>query len=626
MYANRPVDIAPIRPGQHHSIGYSRVENSPEAQRHNNAQVADQFISNLRNLKGDNAPFAPILQQMVAPTGVRDPSVEAIRADLERTMHGPNAVAKSLRENMRQYQTNGPQGTGPVPLDLMRLSMQGGQEGAIAKANLDVGTLTNFASITGGQALGYVSLDTQIARGTIRPESFTLYSALPKSAAFQVVDYWAYVDSTGGALPGAAFTGFSNVAQGTLSTNAGVYELNNLNLKMAVDGRAVTTALMAQNNFVDVIAQENANAALSILTSVNWANYYGNPTLYPNQPLGLVNSIPAKNFFDYQQFYAANAAIQGWTSAQTLYNLIYEASAVITSYGTFGRISHAFMSPVCNGSLQTLVTTILNNIATGVREQSLMGGIIVNGDLQGMKTRMGMIQFPLDILIGARDIPPQALPNANGTTSATLTNPTPPTGISVAVSGAAYGASNWGVGVGSPYIASSGKYVYAVSSTDSLMNESVLTFATSVASGVTATGAYVVTIAPPGDTTAANFRVYRSGLGASGVGASGVPSAVRYIGTVAANGSSNVTFADGNNTIPGAETIFLLDMTEADNALDYRFLLPLTRIELFAQNLYMPWAVASIGAIRNRIPKFHGVIRNYVPDNPVFNPLAANGG
>jgi hypothetical protein len=158
------------------------------------------------------------------------------------------------------------------------------------------------------------------------------------------------------------------------------------------------------------------------------------------------------------------------------------------------------------------------------------------------------------------------------------------------------------------------------------MNESVLTFATSVASGVTATGAYVVTIAPPGDTTAANFRVYRSGLGASGVGASGVPSAVRYIGTVAANGSSNVTFADGNNTIPGAETIFLLDMTEADNALDYRFLLPLTRIELFAQNLYMPWAVASIGAIRNRIPKFHGVIRNYVPDNPVFNPLAANGG
>jgi hypothetical protein len=38
----------------------------------------------------------------------------------------------------------------------------------------------------------------------------------------------------------------------------------------------------------------------------------------------------------------------------------------------------------------------------------------------------------------------------------------------------------------------------------------------------------------------------------------------------------------------------------------------------------MPWCVAAIGAIRNRIPKFHAIIRNVVVDNPVWNPLGAN--
>ncbi|HVB29202.1 MAG TPA: hypothetical protein VNG91_05255, partial [Terriglobia bacterium] len=69
---------------------------------------------------------------------------------------------------------------------------------------------------------------------------------------------------------------------------------------------------------------------------------------------------------------------------------------------------------------------------------------------------------------------------------------------------------------------------------------------------------------------------------------------------------------------------FLLDMDENDKAVDFRYLLPLTKIELFAQNLYMPWAVAMIGSPRVRIPKFHAEITNFVPDDPTFNPLQAN--
>ena len=394
----------------------------------------------------------------------------------------------------------------------------------------------------------------------------------------------------------------------------------------------MTMALLAQNNFVDIAAQENANAALTVLNSVNWANYWGNTTFYANQPVGLASSIPGSNIYDFQAFNVANGALNGWSVPQALYNMIYEVAALTTSWGKFGRITHAMMTPVCAGSLQGLVTTTLNNILNNMsREMREMPGLVVDGDLQGMRTRMGVIQFPLDLFITARDTPAQAQVRANGTNPATLTGPTKPVAVTVALSGASAVGSNWGAGVGSPFLASgsvggvtwtSPTYGWAVASTDAYGNESTLTFSANT-SGITATGAYVLTIQPPGAADATNFRVFRSGNGGYAV-ASGSATAYRYVGTVAASGSSNVTWTDLNTYIPGSETLFLLDMREEDFALDYRFLMPLTKVELFAQNLYMPWAVVMIGALRNRIPKFHAIIQNYVPDNPSWSPYKPN--
>ena len=161
------------------------------------------------------------------------------------------------------------------------------------------------------------------------------------------------------------------------------------------------------------------------------------------------------------------------------------------------------------------------------------------------------------------------------------------------------------------------------------MNESVLAFSNTLAgSGLNTTGAVNVAIAGPAAADATVFRVFRSGGAISTsnpfASAANSPTAFRYIGSIAASGTGTVNFLDLNGTIPGSEKIFLLDLRQEDNALDFRYLLPLTRIELFAQNLYMPWAVASIGAIRNRIPRFHGIITNFVPDNPIWNPVGAN--
>ena len=572
-------------------------------------------VDRLNAMIDPNSPFRGILLGLMMPQESRSADIEYVRQEADRRMTAHNAIAKAFRSNTRAKQFK----------SLRDLS----KDGAITKSQLDVGTLTNFSAINGGQSLGYVSLDTQMARGTVRPNSFTLYQCLHKSGAYQVVDYWPYAADTGGGLPGTAFQGFGNVASGTLSTSAGVYNLNNITLKLAVNGRAITTALAAQNSFVDITAQENINAALTVLSSINWTCYHGNPTFFANQFQGIAGQIPAANTFNYQTWYASVGTTNGWTSAQGLFNLIYEASAQITNFRQFGRITHAFMSPTAAGSLQSLVTTVLNNIVTAITPtQERLSGVVVDGDLQGMRTRFGEIQFPIDLFISARDKPAQAILFDDGTNYATVSNPLKPTSLTAAVVTGAVANSAWAGG----YVAASGVYSYAAASCDASMNESLLTFISSGAgagstlavTGVAASGAITLTVTPAEATDAA-FRIYRSGLGyAPATSGAANAASYRYVGTVAASGGSAVTWTDLNTKIPGSETIFLLDLDENDFALDFRYLLPLTKIELFAQNLYMPWAVCMIGASRLRIPKFHGLINNYVPDQPNWNPLLPN--
>ena len=583
----------------------------PDGNFHPDFAVAAQADRIMKSLPGHLGSFKEFFGSMVMPQSARPEAAEDFLKMRERQMAATNAIAKAFRANTRAR-------------EFAKLSELRKANPALAKAELDVGTLTNFASITGGQSLGYVSLDTQLARGTIRPSSFTLYQALHKTRAFQVVDYWSYASDTGGALPGAAFSSYSGVGSGTLNTSAGKYNLQNITLSLAVDGRAMTTALAAQNSFVDISAQETTNAALVILSSLDWASYWGNPTFFANQFKGIANVIPTGNVLDFQTWNNSENSGATWSTAQSLFNAIYQWSAQITSYNQFGRITHAFMSPQAAGTLQQLSTTLLNNILNKITAfEDAPQGIVVNGDLQGMKTRFGEIQFPIDLLITARDRAANAILNGDGSNSTTA-GITAPTSVTVAASGGAATGSAWTAA----YVASSGIYQYAVASCDANMNESALTYSLPI-SGIAANRAYTLTIAQP-DTTMVAFRVYRSGLGftttASGSGPfTQNPAAYRYIATVAASGASgNVTFTDLNTYIPGSDTIFLLDMDEQDMAIDWRYLLPLTKVDLFAQNLFMPWAVAAIGSVRLRIPKFHGMIKNFVSDNADWNPLAAN--
>ena len=420
----------------------------------------------------------------------------------------------------------------------------------------------------------------------------------------------------------------------------------NIVLKLALDGRAITTALAAQNNYVNVSEQENTNAALSVLSTMDWASYWGDSTIFTNQFDGAYkqmvnygaanggNSPTYGNIYDYYQYSNEYATAHSWSPELTLYNLIYQAAAEITSYGNYGHITHAFMSPGAMGAFQALTQTQLNNILSQITELQDRAPLVVNGNLIGMQTRYGHIQFPMDLFIGARNTPVQAI-LVDGASQATTSNPTPPTSIT-ATATAASNANSVGSNFNGSYTpAGGGTYMYAVAGCDASMNESTLTYSASGLVTVTAGQSVAVAITPNG-TSATAFRVFRSGLGGALNNASPSAGEFRYVGVIAANGASVVTFYDlngGQNStanaglstfIPGSSSIFLFDMDPQDMAIDYRLLLPLVRVELFANNLFMPWAVATIGSLRLRVPKFHGMIKNYVPTNPSWNPLIIN--
>ncbi len=494
------------------------------------------------------------------------------------------------------------------------------------KAGLDVGLQTNLAQVVGGQALGHISLDTEVYRSTIRPNMFTIYYALKKTAAKQIVDYWPVVQDTGGPLAGGAWASFSGTYSNTPNYDSGDYRLNSMTLGLAYNARALTTALTVQNSFVNINDQETANAALTILKTVDWTIYWGNRNLYANVPNGIFPQIPAANLFDFRDFNNSTNASGNTPISQVLFNQILDACGQISGASSYGQPSHAFMGPNAFAKASQFAMQVVNNVVNLGPGAANRGSIFVNVDERGLNTGFGLVKFVGDVNIVSRNVPAQAQLKPDGTSYATASNPTKPATVVAAPGTPASGRSFEAA-------FNNAKFLYGVAICDASTNESQLTFATSgtTTNFVTTvtTGQAVTLTITPGVADGTVARIYRSGAKTPtgytpGTTESSFASANRlsFIGEVALNGLTPVTFVDANQWIPGSEPVFLLDLNDFDNALDYRYLMPLSRINLYTNQLFTPWAVAHIGAPRVTIPKFHGCILNFVPDygQNGFNP------
>ncbi len=494
-------------------------------------------------------------------------------------------------------------------------------EYAYKKSGLDVGLQTNLSQVVGGQALGHISLDTEVYRSTIRPNMFTMYYALKKTPAKQIVDYWPVATDTGGPLSGSAWAGFGGAYTNVMNYDSGNYSLNTLTLGLAYNARAITTALSTQDSFVNINDQETANAALSVLKTVDWTIYWGNRTLYANVPNGIYPQLPPENIFDFRDFNAKTNASGNTPISQVLFNLILDACGQISGWNTFGQPSHAFMPSNAFAKASQFLMQVVNNVVNLGPGAANRGSVFINADSRGLNTGFGLVKFVGDVNIVARNRPAQAILKPDGSNSATASNPTKPSTVVAAVGTPGSGRSFEAAYNGS-------RFIYGVSILDASMVESQVTWAylgtTATWTVPVNTGQAVTLTITPGVADGVTARIYRSG---SAVANGYVPgnadvNRVQYIGEVALNGLTPVNFVDTNAWIPGSEPIFLVDLNDFDKALDYRYLMPLCRINLYANQLFMPWAVAHIGAPRLTIPKWHGAIINFVPDLGVggFSP------
>ena len=143
----------------------------PEQMKFAQAQASDAMMAQVAQAGGSVSRYTDVFAGIVAPPEMRDPAITGMLDNASKTAAAANAYARAYRAGGQAYQRQ----SAVYDKDGNALTYQAvlaKGRGALAKAAgpLDVGTNTNFASISGGQSLGYVSLD--IIKIPISDQSF----------------------------------------------------------------------------------------------------------------------------------------------------------------------------------------------------------------------------------------------------------------------------------------------------------------------------------------------------------------------------------------------------------------------------------------------------------------------
>lgn len=455
-----------------------------------------------------------------------------------------------------------------------------------------VGAGSNLGALTGAGALRAENLDPVLAAAVVENKHFKLFNKLfpGRRDSFSILDQSVRKNSIGG-FQGSAL---SNETGSNQVERVGDYQRLVMELGVFTTKRSVSLvtafqgALQAQAGVVDFSAaeEEDVNAALEIMTTVEDALFYGNKTITTDGIDGLFTQIPAgasANVIDL-----AGAALTSQTQITPLLGKL-------TSLGNWGSPDLAYMSAMVKADLD-------NGLSTGYR---------VNLDKEVPSTITGVpVRAMRYSSVGAADglleLDPSAFITedkmpivANGASLATLTIP------------ASFSAPA-PAGTGSKFLAGhAGTYYYAVEAwVPGQVSDIRIAGGYAVAAGQSVT----LTIGAGGSET--YYKVYRSKRN----GAGAVASDFRYIGMVKRTASSTV-FVDDNSAIPGTSEMVILTSDPRANALRWIQMLPLTKIPFAMTTFSYPWGAILIGALRTQLPKRHAVIKNILPSNNTWNPF-----
>lgn len=454
-----------------------------------------------------------------------------------------------------------------------------------------VGAGSNLGALTGAGALRAENLDPVLAAAVVENKHFKLFNKLfpGRRDSFSILDQSVRKNSIGG-FQGSAL---SNETGSNQVERVGDYQRLVMELGVFTTKRSVSLvtafqgALQAQAGVVDFSAaeEEDVNAALEIMTTVEDALFYGNKAVTSDGIDGLFTQIPA----------AASANVLDLAgTALTSQTQITPLLGKLTSLGNWGSPDLAYMSALVKADLD-------NGLSTGYRVNldKEVPSTILGVPVRGMRySSVGAADGLLDLDPSAF-ITEEKMPIvANGANLATLTMPATAT-TAAAGSGSKFAAGH------------AGTYIYAV---EAWVPGQVSDIKITAGQAVTAGQSVTITIGAGGSET--YYKVYRSKRN----GAGAVASDFRYIGMIKRTASSTA-YVDDNSSIPGTSEMVILTSDPRANALRWIQMLPLTKIPFAMTTFSYPWGAILIGALRTQLPKRHAVIKNILPSSNTWNPF-----
>lgn len=445
---------------------------------------------------------------------------------------------------------------------------------------------TDVAALTGGAALRLQSLEGTLLTSVQENDDFVLFNQLEKTNATATVDEYSVKERIGG-YPGAAFSGETD----DIPEDAGSYERKVGLVKFLMTQRQVSAVQRSQKTLVDTMADQNVDGTLELLTSLEWGCFYGRSACSSVEFDGILaqlETLGGDHVLD----------LRG-QSITALGTEIVDSARFIRSYGNFGKLTDAFMSPAMQSDFDLKLDPAVRVMLNGGDPSKVKIGTPV----PGIKTSFGNIDFRPDIFVQEGEMPFESR-GGNFLANVAAANCTAPS--SVAVTPAPTSGSLWTT-------SQEGLYYWGVEGGNKL-GRSALVKSSQQAIQAGDGASLVIT---HGASTATFFVLYRSRK--NGTDAS---DDFREMIRVPRSSGATTTYVDLNQNIPGCSHIFLVTMAPGRKAITLRRLLPLTRFPLYPTNKAVyPWALLLFAYLRLAKVKQHRVVKNCLPSTQTWRPF-----
>lgn len=478
---------------------------------------------------------------------------------------------------------------GGLNMDEFRSAYEAHQELLKATTALVSGAyVSDPASLIGGAALRMQSIEPALQVTIPKEDDFVLFRQLAMTDALASIDEYTIYDDVG------AFLGSGFLAElDDIEEAQGNYQRVVAKVKLQATMRQVSVFKESEKSFVDVLATEAQGAITELKSSAEWCLFFGDETVIPEEPNGLLAQILTTNETDMIVDAAGAGLDAGGSEVLTI-------AQNARQLGRLGKITDLYCSP---------------NVQSAEFDFKLQPGVRVNLDagrgaydlgtpVQGVKSSFGRVANNPDIFIQEGQ-PPWEGRTGKYPGFVTAKNIGAPV-IASAVAATGTAANKF-------LTAHAGNYYWGVES-ESRRGRSVTVVSAQVA--VAAGQKVTVTITNPADALVKGFVISRSRKNGTNA-----KSDLREMIRIPRQGGASTVFVDENLRIPGTSPVILLSRG-SDTGVGIRRMGALRRFPLFpTTKLVRPWAHFWFWYLRNTKPRQQGVILNVTPGNAAWKPF-----